>query len=105
QSGERRFRRGRGKLLLGRGDRTRQEADHHRDLSKYAGLLMSDTTAVETAVTLASRVGTPVADAEIDGVMVRQTVRFGDDQDLVELLLDSRGVAPLIRSRRADARD
>lgn len=66
---------------------------------------MSATRAVETAVALASRVGTPIADAEIDGVMVRQTVRFGDDKSFVELVLDSPGIAPLIRSRRADARD
>ncbi|MFC6509781.1 hypothetical protein ACFQBY_15105 [Promicromonospora citrea] len=66
---------------------------------------MPDTAAIEIAVRLASRVGTPVADAEVDGAMVRQTVRLGDDEIPVELLLDARGMDPLIRSRQADARD
>lgn len=66
---------------------------------------MSDNEAVENAIRLASKVGNVLSDAEVNGTMVRQTVRLAPDESPIELLIDVRGMGPLIRSREVSARD
>jgi hypothetical protein len=67
--------------------------------------MMSGSEAIGNAIRLASKVGNPVSDAEVDGTIVRQAVRLAPDESPVELLIDARGMDPLIRSREVDARD